>query len=121
MASTLALETTQSRAPTLCPSSLPASIQRKTVGRDLQRMRPASYAGISAPVGAVAGALSHASRMASRWAGARPESASRMAAMARRVWGFIREGVGVFMCPFYEVKRGDCKPIVRSNLRMIDS
>lgn len=106
MDSTLAEDTNQSRLPNCRPSSLPASIHRKTVGRDLPRMRAASCAGITAPglgAGAESGAVSQAVRMASRCAGERFASASRMAATAARVWGLIRDGAGVFMRPLYEV------------------
>ena len=123
MASTLAADTNQSRLPNCRPSSLPASIQRKTVGRDLPRMRAASCAGISAPgvgPGAEDGAASQAVRMASRWAEDRPGSASSMAATARRVSGAIFDGAGVFMPPFYEVKRHLCKPILCNILRMVN-
>ena len=106
MVSTLADETSQSRLPNCRPSSLPASIHRKTVGRDLLRIRAASCTGISTPgAGGVAeaGGVSQAVRMASRWAEDNPASASSIAATARRVWGAIFEGVGVFMPPLYEV------------------
>ena len=72
----------------------------------MPRIRAASCAGISAPglgVGAASGGVSQAVRMASRWAGERVASVSRTAAIAARVWGLMREGVGVFMPPLYEV------------------
>lgn len=99
IASTDAQETTVRRAPIFRPCSLPESIQRRIVERDLPRIRAASRAGISGPGATVAasGGLSQAVRMASRWAGESPASASRIAATAARVWGLIREGFFVFM------------------------
>ena len=110
MASTLADETNQSRLPNCRPFSLPASIQRKTVGRDLPRIRAASCTGISAPArgpGGAPGALSQAVRMESRWAGESPLSASRMAATAARVWGAICEAGFFFMALLSPKGKGD--------------
>ena len=113
--STLSDETTHRRFPNCLPSSLPASIHRKTVWRDLPRICAASRAGISETLGSVAGGVSQAVRMARRWAWDMPPSVSRMAATAARTAGEMREMFGAvgllvgFMLPFLLRKKSDCK------------